>query len=120
MLVLDNFESNLDEGSRHILDPELAAFYRHLLSNLVGESRLIITSRYLPAEVPVLPGTATELQLGEFSEGAFLKFLLREPAVERRYRAVSCRTICWCGCTGCLARRRAFSARSAPDRKSVV
>jgi CHAT domain/AAA ATPase domain len=29
VLVLDNFESNLDEGNRRILDTELAAFYRH-------------------------------------------------------------------------------------------
>src|SRR6516225_9047165 len=36
VLVLDNFESNLDEGSQRILDPELAGFYRHLLANLVG------------------------------------------------------------------------------------
>jgi hypothetical protein len=87
VLVLDNFESNLDEGNRRILDPELAEFYRHLLSNLVGGSRLIITSRYLPGEAPQLPGTAMELPLGEFHEAAFLKFLLRDPTVEQRYRA---------------------------------
>jgi CHAT domain-containing protein/AAA ATPase-like protein len=87
VLVLDNFESNLDEGSRQILDSELAGFYRHLLGNLVGGSRLIVTSRYLPADAPRLPATATELQLGEFREAAFLKFLLRDGDVERRYRA---------------------------------
>ena len=113
VLVLDNFESNLDEGSRHILDAELAGFYRHLLGNLVGGSRLIVTSRYLPAEVPHLPETATEWQLGEFREAAFLKFLLRDPAVERRYGRASWHMIWWCGCTGCSARRRAFSVRSA-------
>jgi CHAT domain/AAA ATPase domain len=87
VLVLDNFESNLDEGSRHILDTELAGFYRHLLANLVGGSRLIVTTRHLPAEVPHLPATAMEWQLGEFREAAFLKFLLRDGGVERRYRA---------------------------------
>jgi hypothetical protein len=87
VLVLDNFESNLDEGGRQILDAELAEFYRHLLRHLVGGSRLIVTSRYLPSDVRRLPATATELQLGEFREAAFLKFLLRDSGVERRYRA---------------------------------
>ena len=41
----------------------------------------------MPAEVPQLAGTAMELQLGEFREASFLKFLLRDAAVERRYRA---------------------------------
>ena len=86
VLVLDNFECNLDEGTRRILDAELAGFYRYLFGHLVGSSRLIVTSRYLPVDVPQLPGTATEWQLGEFGEAAFLKFLLRDPEVERRYR----------------------------------
>lgn len=87
VLVLDNFESNLDEATRRILAPELARFYRHLLEHLVGGSRLLMISRYLPAEVPRLPGTAVEEQLGEFGEAAFLKFLLRDATVERRHRA---------------------------------
>lgn len=63
VLVLDNFESNLDEGSRRILDAEVAGFYRYLLGQLVGGSRLIVTSRYLPSDL-ALPPTATEWQLG--------------------------------------------------------
>ncbi|MBL8665937.1 MAG: CHAT domain-containing protein, partial [Rhodospirillales bacterium] len=86
VLVLDNFECNLDEGTRRILDGELAGFYRYLLDQLVGGSRLIITSRYLPADAPQLPATAREWQLGEFGEAAFLKFLLRDAQVERRYQ----------------------------------
>jgi hypothetical protein len=58
-----------------------------LLTHLVGQSRLIVTSRYLPAELTPLPPAVREWQLGEFSEAAFLKFLWREPLVERRYRA---------------------------------
>jgi hypothetical protein len=85
VLVLDNFESNLDLASRRILDAELAGFYRHLLENLAGGSRLIVTSRYLPAEVH-LPSTMQEWALAEFGEADFLKFLLRDAAVERRYR----------------------------------
>jgi tetratricopeptide (TPR) repeat protein len=87
VLVLDNFESNLDEATRGILDAQLTGFYRHLLANLSGGSRLIVTSRHLPAEVAKLPPTVREFGLGEFGEAVFLKFLLRDAAVERRYRA---------------------------------
>jgi tetratricopeptide (TPR) repeat protein len=87
VLVLDNFESNLDRDSRRILDAELARFYAHLLDHLVGGSRVIITSRYLPADVSPLPATVREEQVGEFGEAAFLKFLLRDAVVERRYQA---------------------------------
>ena len=41
----------------------------------------------MPAEVPQLAGTAMELQLGEFREASFLKFLLRDAGVV----ALSCR-----------------------------
>src|SRR5208337_4822804 len=82
VLVLDNFESNLDLASRRILDAELAEFYRHLVERLSGESRLIVTSRYLPAEAPQLPATILEWTLGEFGEADFLKFLLRDAMVE--------------------------------------
>jgi hypothetical protein len=85
VLVVDRFDSSLDEGTHRVLDDELAAFYRHLLGNLSGGSRVIITSRYLPAEVEPLPGTVVEMALGEFSEAAFLKLLLRDPVVNQRY-----------------------------------
>src|SRR5262249_48288379 len=85
-LILDNFESNLEEGTRRILDSELAEFYRYLLTHLAGSSRLIITSRYLPSAVEPLPSTVRAEDVGEFTEAAFLKFLLRDQAVEQRYR----------------------------------
>jgi tetratricopeptide (TPR) repeat protein len=85
VLVLDNFEENLDEASRRVRDPELAGFYRHLLEHLSGGSRLIITSRYLPADGDPLPETLREEQLGDFPEAAFLKFLFRDAVVEERY-----------------------------------
>ena len=66
--------------------PKSAGFYRYLFEQLTGGSRLIITSRYLPGRPPYPPPTAVEWQLGEFGEAAFLKFLLRDAAVERRYR----------------------------------
>jgi tetratricopeptide (TPR) repeat protein len=85
VLLLDNFESNLDAGTYRILDPELAAFYKYLLARLQGKSRAIITTRYLPSDDP-LPLRGMEWQLGEFGEAAFLKFMLRNSAVETRYR----------------------------------
>ena len=51
VLVLDNFEVNIEESSRRILDPTLADFYSHLLTGLAGGSRAIITCIYRPADV---------------------------------------------------------------------
>jgi tetratricopeptide (TPR) repeat protein len=85
VLVLDNFEVNLDEASKNILDAELAEFYTHLLGYLVGRSRCLITSRYLPADVLPLPRTAHEETLADFPETSFVKFLLSDPKLEQRY-----------------------------------
>ncbi len=85
LLLLDNFEVNIDESTRKILDPELAGFYTYMISNLVGESRAIITSRYRPADVQELPSIAQERTLGDFPESSFIKFLLLEGIVEQRY-----------------------------------
>jgi hypothetical protein len=49
LLVLDNFESNMDEAKMSIIDPKLAEFYEYLLASLTGCSRAIVTSRYLQA-----------------------------------------------------------------------
>jgi hypothetical protein len=85
VLVLDNFEVNVDEATRRIIDRDLAGFYAHLLPHLAGGSRSLVTCRYRPADLPTLPPTAREEALGDFPEAAFLKFLLRDPQVERRY-----------------------------------
>ncbi|MBV9790132.1 MAG: tetratricopeptide repeat protein [Chloroflexi bacterium] len=87
VLVLDNFEVNLDTQQQTILSQELAAFVAYLLSNLVGGSRAIITSRYLPKLGAPLPAIVREEKLADFPYAAFLKFLLRDPIVERRYRS---------------------------------
>ncbi len=87
VLVLDNLEVNLDEQSRSFLDSDMAAFYTDLVRNPLGQSRAIVTSRYLPADLPQLPMTAREEQLGDFPYSAFLKFLLRDDVVEQRYRS---------------------------------
>ena len=86
LLVLDNFEVNLDETMRRIIDSDIAAFYSHLLASLVGESRAIITCRYLPAGAK-LPRTAREEALSDFPESSFMKFMLRDAELERRYYA---------------------------------
>ena len=87
VLVLDNFEVNLDTQQQTILSQELAAFVAYLLSNLVGGSRAIITSRYLPKLGTPLPAIVREEKLADFPYAAFLKFVLRDPIVERRYRS---------------------------------
>ncbi len=84
-LVLDNVEVNLDQETRRFLDPDVGTFYAHLLTHLSGASRALITSRYRPAEVARFPPTARALPLGDFAEASFLKVLLRDPVVARRY-----------------------------------
>ncbi|HWQ63055.1 MAG TPA: tetratricopeptide repeat protein [Methanospirillum sp.] len=66
VLVIDNFETNLDD-SNIIADPDIATFYTMLLSELSGKSRVIITCRYLPAGVKY-PTTAFECQLGDLNQ----------------------------------------------------
>jgi tetratricopeptide (TPR) repeat protein len=85
VLVLDNFEVNLDEASKLILDAEVARFYTYLLEHLAGRSRCIITSRFLPANVLPLPRTVQEESLADFPETSFIKFLLADPQLEQRY-----------------------------------
>jgi len=87
LLVLDNFEVNLDDETRRILDSSVAEFYKHLLASLVGTSRAIITCRYLPADAKLPPMTAREEALSDFPESSFMKFMLRDAELERRYYA---------------------------------
>ena len=87
LLLLDNFESNLDEADRHILDSEISGFYQYLLESLSGSSRAIITTRYPPSDAPVLPPKVHLESLGDFPESSFLKILQRDPEVERRSRS---------------------------------
>ena len=87
LLVLDNFESNLNEQDRLILDQDLAEFYKHLLTNMAGNSRAIITTRYLPADLSTLPPKVNHEPLGDFGEAAFIKILRRDALVDMRYRS---------------------------------
>lgn len=90
VVLLDDFEKLLDDGTRTIRNPEIAEFYQTLLTSLVGTSRLLVTSRYLPADVDPLPDDIVEVTLGEFSQAAYLKFMYRETAVQRRYQTGGC------------------------------
>ena len=87
LLLLDNFESNMDESDRHILDAEISGFYQYLLGNLTGGSRAIITTRYPPSDVLALPPKAHREDLSDFAESSFLKILQRDPQVEQRIRS---------------------------------
>jgi tetratricopeptide (TPR) repeat protein len=87
LLLLDNFESNIDEVDRHIIGPEISGFYKYLLDCLSGGSRAIITTRYLPSDLPVLPLKVHKEDLGDFPESSFLKIMQRDPEVERRIRS---------------------------------
>jgi len=86
-LLLDNFESNMDESDLHILDTEVSGFYKYLLVGLSGGSRAIITTRYSPSDMSTLPPKIRREDLGDFSESSFVKILQRDPEVERRIRS---------------------------------
>jgi hypothetical protein len=80
---LDNFENNLNERTSRFLDQNIKYFYEKLLTELVGNSLLIMTTRFLPSEVE-LPDRFIELNLGEFSEMSYFKFLFRDDEIKRR------------------------------------
>jgi tetratricopeptide (TPR) repeat protein len=86
LLILDNFETNMDGASLHILDSEISGFYKYLLENLSGGSRSIITTRYPPSDLLFLPPKVHKEDLSDFSESSFIKILQRDPVVERRIR----------------------------------
>lgn len=46
LILLDNFESCLDESHSMIADPELRQFVEHLLNNTTSNTKYIITTRY--------------------------------------------------------------------------
>ncbi len=86
VLVWDNFENNLDPSKRRFLSTDMECFYKELLAGLVGTSCVIITSRHLPADIS-LPDTFAVLNLGEFSQTSYVKFLVRDDRVRRLYLA---------------------------------
>lgn len=85
LLVLDDFQSCLDESGR-IKDVEVARFYRMLLSDL-DNSRAIIIAESLPTDVMTLPKKAWEHSLVSLSMADFLRFLIRNGAVVQHMRS---------------------------------
>ena len=85
-LVLDGFDNNLHHASRQFHNNDIRHFYQRLLEGLVGDLRVVITSRFLPADIEV-PERFLELNLGELPETAYLKFLLRDDEIKARYLA---------------------------------
>jgi tetratricopeptide (TPR) repeat protein len=85
-IVLDNLEEVLDTGGRRIVDLDLAEAYRGLARDLTAGSRVLVTCRYLPAETPTDQPTVLHTDLGEMTEGDFLKFLRRDTVVDDRFR----------------------------------
>jgi hypothetical protein len=67
------------------MDLELAGFYIQMLRQ-VDSSRVIVTSKTLPADVMTLPPRAWEWNLANLSEAAFIKFILRDEMAAELYR----------------------------------
>ncbi len=86
-LVLDGFDNNLDPISRKFHNGDIKFFYERLLAGLVGDTRVVITSRFLPAGIKLPEPRFLELNLGELSETAYLKFLLRDDELKAKYLA---------------------------------
>jgi hypothetical protein len=88
-LVIDNFEDVLDLATRQIVHADLRTVYERLVGQLNGDSRLIVTCRYLPANTP----DSTDyphlgwFDLKDMKEFEVRKFLRRDPKVEQRLRA---------------------------------
>ncbi len=83
LLFLDGLE--LDSRTGRIKDPELAGAYLQMLRGMES-SRVIFAIRALPADAVTLPARAREWPLAGLSQAAFIKFLLDDEAVARRYR----------------------------------
>ncbi|MDZ7292554.1 MAG: CHAT domain-containing protein [candidate division KSB1 bacterium] len=75
LLLLDNFENNLDKDCKTLLDPELDGFLQDL-ARLPLEARLLLTCRH---PVPGLKYALTEIPLGPLSLQEMRKLLLRLP-----------------------------------------
>jgi hypothetical protein len=83
LLVLDGL--SLDVAGK-IQDRDLAAFCLRVMDS-PGSSRLIATSTSLPADASVLSSRSRGGTLGWLPESAFIKFLLEDEKVVKRYRS---------------------------------
>ena len=90
LLVLDNLESLLaaPPAAPTWNDPLLATFFTELVNRLTGESRAILTSRYVPPglEADAAP-LALHVPMPDFTEADFLKYLEYDDRIARRLAA---------------------------------
>jgi hypothetical protein len=86
VVVVDDFEAALEVETLRVADPGLAAFFDRLTEHLRQGSRVIVTSRYMPADISFRRPAFLHLQLPEFGASEFNKFLRRDPVVNRRIR----------------------------------
>lgn len=85
ILLIDGLDTGKD------VDQEMAGFYAALLKDL-DSGRTIITCQSLPVEIPRLGSGALNEWIGELSDSVFLRFLLFDHVVAKRYREGSLKT----------------------------
>jgi tetratricopeptide (TPR) repeat protein len=83
LLFLDGLE--LDDKTGKKRDPEFAEFYFDLLRQ-IDKSRVIITTKSLPADAMTLPSRCWEWNLAGLPEAGFIKYLLNNNSVAEQYR----------------------------------
>lgn len=90
VLLLDRFDVNLDPVTQRMKDPWLAAVCDALIARPGAQRRVLITSCVVPNEFTDLPATSLVHPLDPFSEEAFVRFLLHDAVVARRFEAGEC------------------------------
>ena len=84
LLVLDDFEQNLDIEGRQFNDTSIVSFLKMMIEGSV-EGRFLITSRY---PLPGFDNLLKNLPVGPLSNSQVRKLLLRLPALQRENRDV--------------------------------
>ncbi|MCH8806631.1 MAG: CHAT domain-containing protein [Planctomycetes bacterium] len=84
LLVLDNLEPALLVETREIADSDFGAGLRALATDVTRGSRVLVTCRYLPANLPMEQANVLHIPLSDFLAHDVLKFLRREHRVDQR------------------------------------
>ncbi len=84
LLVLDNLEPALLVETRAIADSDFAAGLRALSTGVTRGSRVLVTCRYLPANLPMEQANVLHIPLADFPAHDVPKFLRRERRVDER------------------------------------
>ena len=87
LLMLDNMEDVMVDETREIANEDLRRFYGRLMTDLTGETKLLVTTRYVPANTPENSSYVQIVPtLDDFKPHEFIKFLRRDGKVESRIR----------------------------------